>query len=418
MNYLFINHSVPSRHANGGPATIYALIEAAIKSGHVVTVIAIAYSDIEDQDVKYIDELEKLGAKVYSYYLRDDVQVPLSKFRGYLSGAIFFKVTWKAFYNSYSPQLAKLIDDIKPDKVICYHWDSLALASNLDKHHIVGLLGDPINAPPYRQCKYLLFSCRVFEFKVLLRFVYFSLLNILARRVTRHLLLKCKHVISFQYGECSLYKSLGFDSADYLPTPISDSVAQVGYHFTRIKNANVRFRVLLGPSNLNATVTRAGLSYFCVNILPCLLKRYGEDFFEFRIVGEGSATDIFASHLNKGYLTFTGRVEPPDTEFLNADLQLSLTPFKLGNRVRVSTGMMYGCPIIVSSCEAFNIQELKHGHNCLIGNSAHDIFNCVVDVIEYPGLRDSLSEASRTTYLKYNLPSIVWDRLTTLCNGV
>ena len=57
------------------------------------------------------------------------------------------------------------------------------------------------------------------------------------------------------------------------------------------------------------------------------------------------------------------------------------------------------------------LKEMEHGQNCMVGRNSSEIINCIIDVIEYPGLKESLKREARDTYLKYNLPSIVWEEL-------
>ena len=120
------------------------------------------------------------------------------------------------------------------------------------------------------------------------------------------LLNDCDDAGCFQAREAAWLRKHGARHCDYLPSPLVDP----GTPPPRAARTGP-FAILVGPSNLEATSTRAGLQLLGRAILPGLERELGADAFRIRIVGEGAPPAELARHLPHPSVELAGRVEPP-----------------------------------------------------------------------------------------------------------
>jgi len=398
-----VTHSLPLENANGGPMTVSALIEHCRKNNYFVHIVVLRYVDdiaFEEVNIKEIRE------KVCRLSVID-VPVRSSGCKQY---GILGNLVGLRDYDSVlrcDKLVLKEIQEYGPEVVIMYHWDSIASCRLVKKYFKVALLGDPLNAPSFRQAKYQIQeSNKLCQPKALSKYFVYWIKNYRAGRVMGSLLRDCGKVISFQYQELRLYEKKYSGKIHYSPTPVNDSSDRDYWGSSETLLDTEKVTLLLGPSNLNSTVTSAGLAYFADNVLGGLLAYFGPNKMDIRIVGEGKLPVQLHYFLQSGWIKQIGRVDPPDQEFKNADIQISMTPFVLGNRVRLITGMMHSKCIVAHSSEAANIPELLHGHNCMLGRDGAELKRIIIFLIENKKERIRLGNNARMCYERYNFPPV------------
>jgi len=313
-----------------------------------------------------------------------------------------------SFDSSVHDAVESAVNKFSPSLIIAYHWDSISLIQTIKEIPKLGLVGDPINAPAYRMLKYSILNAetsaklvkRLFKSCILIYY------NILSLALMQRLLRSCDFRGSFQMREIKTYQLLGIKDVKYFSTPLVDNSTSKSIAKANGNSLSV-LKVLLGPSNINSTVTSSGLDFFARKVFPLLVRMNCHTHFEFRIVGEGQLSKSLASICEcYSNVKFVGRVAPPDAEFHNADVQLSLTPFILGNRVRLIAGMMHSLCLIIHRCEAENSPELISNYNCLDGTSASDICKHLMAVYQSPLTLRRLQANARKTYDRFNRPDI------------
>ena len=92
-----------------------------------------------------------------------------------------------------------------------------------------------------------------------------------------------------------------------------------------------------------------------------------------------------------------GHVEPPDDEFLRADVLLVPTPVPTGPRIRILTGMAFGCCVVAHEANRLGIPALVHRENVLLGQS-DELATLTVTALRDPALRERLGGAGRLLY--------------------
>lgn len=168
---------------------------------------------------------------------------------------------------------------------------------------------------------------------------------------------------------------------------------------------------ILMIGHLRGISTISGLDVLVRHVLPALTARLGSDAFELRIVGGYEPPPALERVLRAHpAVHLPGQVEPPDDEFLSADVLLVPTPIVSGPRVRIVTGMSFGCCIVAHSAHVLGLPELRHGHNVLLAPSA-GLADQTVRALGDPGLRERLGANGRELYESLFTPERAGARL-------
>jgi hypothetical protein len=155
-----------------------------------------------------------------------------------------------------------------------------------------------------------------------------------------------------------------------------------GWREARKDGGKTKPKILLGPSNVAATSTSAGIRLFATDILPRLEQALGPEGFEVHVVGEG---------------------KPPE-ELQSCDIQLVPTAIVLGMRVRIVVGFSFGCCVVAHTNDRVNLPEMEDGRNALLGSNGEELANAIVRALRDPELRARLGENARSTYELYFAP--------------
>lgn len=155
-------------------------------------------------------------------------------------------------------------------------------------------------------------------------------------------------------------------------------------------------RILL-IGHLRGIATISGLHVLVDHVLPALDAGLGPDGYEARIVGAYDPPEALREALRQPAVTLTGPLEPPDEEFLAADVVLVPTPIETGPRVRILTAFAYGCCVVAHRANALGIPELEDGENALLADT-DGLAGATVRALRDPALRQRLGAAGRALY--------------------
>ena len=379
MHVALVAHGLPQRSSNGGPMTCYALLRQLQDEGHDVAVIALRYAD--DPFVQPEREAE---LDVAVTVVEADVEpagapgtVPL---RGTPSLESIFPTA------ALRPRLREALAGLSPDVVFAYHWDTLAALHGVDVAPRFGVVDDPWHAPNLRRWQ----TTRPRPDRGYVHWTFSTLRGIRpVRAAMRELLAGCDDAASFQSQAAD---DLG---VEYVRAPVID----YGGPDWRGRRDDARspFTILLGPSNLGATSTAAGLRFFARDVLPRL-----DDDVLVRVVGEGEPPAELAQLLPDPRVELTGRIEPADDEFRRAHVQLVPTPFVLGKRVRIIVGWTFGTVVVAHTAESKNLPELRHGENALLGGNGSRL----LEALRTARTHGHLGARGRETYEQLFHPSV------------
>ena len=370
--------------------TCWAVMKQLLEGSRRVTVVALRYPDDRFAEPEREQAVREAGA--------DLVVLPVGEPEASTDGDLVARVFPTA---RLAPAMREILEGIGPDAVFIYHWDTLAATRGVRVAPRLAAVGDPWHLPLLRRWQ----TTRPRLERGYLQWSFSVLGGVLpARRAMVELLNECEAAGCFQAQAAAWLRARGARGCEYLRSPVVDPgpPRNVG----AAERGAGKPRILVGPSNLAATSTRAGLKLFAREILPRLERELGPDGFEAHLVGEGEPPEELARLLPRPSVRLCGRVEPADDEFRSADIQLVPTPFVLGIRLRIVTAFAFACCVVAHSSERANLPELEHGVNALLASSGKRLAEAVVQAARDPELRRRLGDNGHLTYERYFHPSV------------
>lgn len=392
-----------SPHTNGSQAACWAILRYLIQQGHEVTVCSILDEKGSELAKHTVPLLEAVGAHFAPLvYQTDDVNRDIAALTKSFSGKLRY-VLGLAAVDVYIPwlrrrtALEKHLRQLALDAVLIYDFTSLTaaygvhvtpkLAVTVDLWDLVILSRGEVRAT------------RTFSLQGLRELIHTNRLANLHRSMMIKVLQDCEAQIDFAAHHAEWLRQHGVPSLEYLQTPIEDPVkGTASLDLNPRRHAKPR---LLMIGNLTGVATRLGFKLLGDSILPELERALGVDGFEVRVVGEGTLPPDIRQKLDRPAINWVGRVDPPDSEFLGADVVLVTTPVELGMRVRIAVAFGYGCCVVAHVANATGIPEMQHDYNALIGRSGQELAEQTVRALKDESLQGALRRNARSTFEKY-----------------
>jgi glycosyltransferase involved in cell wall biosynthesis len=402
MHLVTVAPSVPEPSTGGGGNWNSSLIRHLAKAGRRVTHVAVIgkHESIRvNEDA--IQAYKKLGVDV--------IVLPYKRVGRKQRGVVrnikalvnpSFEDLWPDEWESRSAVIATL-GKIRPDCVLPFAFDAVLYTHGLRCAPRVAFLaeGPHINTyinwrydPPTEpgiSTDYIGYSLRMLLLKSLQESLYIRLI-----RDLRVAAFAGPHYVQWAHRK-------GLSNAVFITTPVPDPVGAQWEHLRSAAAQNTKCKILV-IGHLHSTSNKAGLPLLFCEVLPALEKLWGQERFEIHIVGRNEAMpsrfDSFRAH---PCLKFRGPLFPADGEFLSSDILLVPIPVKTGSRVRIINGFTYGCCIVAHTANALGIQELKHDHNVLMGETGIDLAQQIIRAAGDPQLRRRLGENGRRTYERF-----------------
>ena len=408
MHAALVLHGLPQPSSLGGPMTAWALLQQLREEGHGATVIALRYDADPFYSAEREDAVRAAGAELVVVPVAAELRMPAGAvpLRGRPRLEELFPTRGLA------DELTRHLEGA--DVVFAYHWDTLA---PLHDHRVpprFGVVDDLWHMPNLRRWQ----ATRPAASR---SYVYWTLSTLRGLRPTTKamaaLLRDCDATGAFQSETAAWLRRRGVPGCEYLHAPIADGGGP-NWADRRREHENERPTILLGPSQLGATSTRAGLRLFAREILPALERELGPDGFVVRVVGEGEPPPELAALLPRPTVELTGRIEPADEEFLRSDVQLVPTPYVLGKRVRIIVGWSFGCCVVAHTAEAVNLPELRHGESGLLGSSGEEIAQAIVRALRDRDLARRIGAGGRRTYETTFHPAVAAHALVERLRGL
>lgn len=391
--------------------TCWAIAKGALEAGHRVTVVSLAYPrdsffNTPERQAAVLD----LGADLIMVGVTAPHE-PSTQRSAFSSHKIslglrrLIQTDIGSFLPTVNlvPRMKATIERIAPDALFVYHWDSLATIQGLNLAPRMAGVGDPWHMPNLRRWQqstprptpsYLHWTLRTFKDLLCLPKCMVSLLN------------GCEASGCFQAHAASWLRQKGAAHCTYLRSPIVDTCGPRWRSLREAVPRGSRPKILLGPSNLAGTSTRAGIRLFAKEILPRLERELGPEGFKVHVVGEGEPPPELAKLLPRPSVKLCGRIEPADSEFLSADIQLVPTPFVLGIRLRIIVGFSFGCCVVAHTNETLNLPEMIHEENALLASDGPGLAETIIRAARDPKLRERLGVNARRTYERYFAPEV------------
>jgi glycosyltransferase involved in cell wall biosynthesis len=182
----------------------------------------------------------------------------------------------------------------------------------------------------------------------------------------------------------------------YASSPIVDAA---GPGWRERRNGLERSAVprILMIGHLQGISTISGLQILVEQVLGRLTDALGGAGFELHIVGDYEPPERLRQPLAHPAVRLRGHVEPPDDEFLRADVLLVPTPVPTGPRIRILSGFSFGCCVVAHESNRLGIPALAHGENVLLGES-DQLADLTLAALRDSKLRERLGSAGRQLY--------------------
>jgi glycosyltransferase involved in cell wall biosynthesis len=397
MKIAIVAGVVPNPDSGGGAITSWSVARHLIEAGHEVAVFALhdpVYDDAAGRSLEErLEQVRGLGARVRPIPSRART-APLRRIAAR---------AWRPRDEELLPNLldaptvADAVTGFRPDAVFAYSWDAIAASRGLRAR-----------APRFVVAVDLAHLPELYRFRrdpkrldrpTLGRAL---LLQAMLRRLPRlqvRLMNEAEASADLAAHHAEWLRRHGAARCLYLRTPVQDRPGPE-WRARREAAAHDTPRILL-MGHLRGTSTQDGLDVFAKEILPRLERELGADAFEVRIAGGFDPPPDLRRPLDRPSVRLLGHLPEPDEELASAGALLVPNTVPMGARVRIVTGLSYGCPLVVHPANVLGIPELVHRRNALVGSTPDELASLTVELIRDPELARRLADEGRTTYERY-----------------
>ncbi|MCF8150171.1 MAG: glycosyltransferase family 4 protein [Sulfuritalea sp.] len=311
------------------------------------------------------------------------------------------------------PAVADQVKAIQPD-VIASIWSWEALAASYDIPGVPKFVyyGNPNHKPPEAQFRYpALFDIETSGLIGRLKFGILKLLN--RAREIQHLrmMAACEATANNALIDASYYTAMGHPRSIYLQNMWPDAAG--GAVFGGRPAADGLTHICGSVGNVGATGNTFGLHFLGAELMPCLRTRLGDEAAVMDIFGGGKPRSLVASVLRDPSIRLRGWVGDLNAEIVRSAAFLVLTNaygFNVGN-TRILLAWSLGACVIAHTSSALSMPEMVHGENALLGETAEEIADLVVQAIRDPDLRARVGRGGYDTFLKYYRSETVVPRM-------
>ena len=396
MRVVTIFAGVPNPFQAGGPLTHWALLNRLVETGHDVVFCSLPWDD-DGNRAERLEALRRLGIRIAALPPHGEPPSANGRWRARLEYAR--SLAWpgdEALFpaTSYHAALHERLAAERPEAVVA-HGTPAVTASYRAPYPKLALMSDPPGLSRRLRTQYEpTYPWRLGRDELLYRVGAASY----GRRADRRIL-----AVLRRYDSVAVFAAHHADWAArhgvhawYASSPITDA-AGPGWRERRAAQAPNEPPRILMIGHLRGISTISGLHVLVRHVLPGLDRELGPDGYELHVVGGYEPPESLREALRHPAVRPRGHVEPPDEEFLRADVLLVPTPVPTGPRIRILTGMSFGCCVVAHEANRLGIPALASGENALLGRS-DELAGLTVRALRDPALRERLGAAGRQLY--------------------
>jgi glycosyltransferase involved in cell wall biosynthesis len=175
------------------------------------------------------------------------------------------------------------------------------------------------------------------------------------------------------------------------------------------RGADAPVQIVANLGRLSGTANTYGLIYLGDEVLPELRRAFGSRPFELHVYGSGEPHVLARAAVKQKGIVLRGFVDDIDGEMMEKPVFLCVnnaTDYNVGH-TRYLHAFTLGCCVVGSSRTGLAMPEIRHRENALLGESAREIAECVLEAANDAGLRWRLGEAGyRTFESKFSAPVV------------
>ncbi|MDX6518793.1 MAG: hypothetical protein QOF50_1639, partial [Gaiellaceae bacterium] len=373
----------------------WAAISALASAGHDVTFVSLPWADDPPTDER-IEEIRGLGAEVV-VVPPPPGEAPAGRWQA--RAAYVRSLTWPGDETLFpsivsAPGLAGAVAELAPDVVLADGNTAIVAAAGLEVPKLASMCDPPGLSRRLRTRYEPLYPWRLGRDELLYRLGAATYAFRADRRMV-DLLRRFDSVAVYAAHRAEWAREQGVN-AWYARSPMLDPVGDEWAERRAQAPPNAKPRILM-IGHLRGISTISGLHVFVEDVLPRLTDELGPDGFEVHVVGAYDPPRSLRSALDHPAVILRGQIEPPDEEFLRADVVLVPTPVETGPRIRILSAFAYGCCVVAHSANRLGIPALEHGANALLADEA-GLAGATLQALRDPALREGLGAAGRAVY--------------------
>lgn len=400
----------------GAVSTVqYALLEELIGAGHQVFLQCIYpmmdRRDLCEKEQSDMRNLENMGVHVFPLLFRSDYRAAHRPFLGSTNplhhGGLLARLYPAVRLR---PIVEKRIRDAQANLVFIF-WCSEGLAAMYGFHDLPKFVyyGMPDHIPALVRLKEAkLFFARRSFWKRLADWVYLYFYQLYHIKLMKD----CDVVSNLCAEHAKFYRNKGHSKSLYIQNMWPEQMNAASWSsLTTPKPTKPKIVGNLGI--LDMTGNTFGLKFIGEQIVPRLDALLGKDGYEIHIFGKGEPVAMVRKALQSRSIKMRGFVEDIDREICSSHVFLVVNnslAYKGSHTRFLHAWSLKAC--CVAHC--YNIKanpEMVHGKNILLGETADDIANLVVDAIRDEELRKKIGEGGWQTYQTFFTPRAVCARL-------
>jgi hypothetical protein len=416
MRVATIFAGVPNRWQAGGPLTHWATLTALLDAGHDIVFVSLPWEG-ESEEPGRLDAVRELGVKVRVVPESQAQAEPHSRWRTRLEYGR--TVAWPADGTMFPTQavasgLAAVLAEEDPDAFVAHGTPAVSAAHELTIPKLALVSDPPGLTRRLRKQWEPQYPWRIGRDELLYRIGSTTFAYRADRRFVE-MLRRFDSVAFFGSHRADWARERGV-KAWYASSPIVDAAGPEWRQRRAAAPSNLKPRILL-IGHLRGISTISGLHVFARDVLPELTRALGPNGFEVHIAGKYDPPASLRAALTHPAVRLRGHVEPPDDEFLRADVVLVPTPVETGPRVRILTAFSYGCCVVAHSANQLGIPALAHYENALLGPSDR-LAQLTLSALRDPELRARLGTTGRRLYEERFTPERAGGRIVETLEGL
>jgi glycosyltransferase involved in cell wall biosynthesis len=402
MHVGVVFSGVPNPGHGGGSLTAWSFVRSLLDAGHRVTTFAVMGTEPEPRLEERVRELELIGSAVVPIP-SPGLRAP-GRFEGLIdpSDELLFPSVTQA------PLVRATAREAGIDAALVYTTEAVAAATQLSVP-MVGLMSDPPGLSRSLRRRYEPLPWGPDPRRTVVRLREKAYVRKVDGRLLE-LLRRFPSVGMFGAHHAEWARSHGV-AAWYAPSPIVD-LGGADWKQRRADTPRAERPRILMIGHLRGIATISGLQIFAESILPVLTHELGPDGFEVHVVGGYDPPAAAGNAFDHPAVLRRGQIEPPDDEFLAADVLLVPTPLRTGPRSRIITGMTFGTCVVAHEANRLGIPELRHGENTFLAADGPGLARATLDALADPAARARVGREARRLYETTFAPSIAGARIT------
>lgn len=416
MRVATVFAGAPNPWQAGGPLTHWAILGTLADAGHDVVFCSLPWEG-DPGRAERLDALRELGVRVRTLPHEPEPPPAPGRWRARLDYAR--ALTWpddRTLFPTgvYQRALLETLAEEQPDVVLA-HGTPAVTATYRAPYPKLALMSDPPGLSRRLRTQYEpTYPWRLGRDALLYRLGALSYALRADRRIVD--ILRCYDSVGVFAAHHAAWAAGRGINAWYASSPIVDA-AGPGWRGRRAAQPRNERPRILTIGHLRGISTISGLHVLVRDVLPRLDRKLGADGYEVHVVGDYEPPPSLRAPLSHPAVGLRGHVEPPDEEFLRADVLLVPTPVRTGPRIRILTGFSFGCCVVAHEANRLGIPALEHRENALLGPS-DELAGLTVEALRDPALRERLGAAGRRLYESRFTPEQAGRRIVASLEGL